>query len=153
MAVHWGRRTQVLAICAGALLALGLLVGQVWLMVALSWTHREEPESALIGINFSCDEAEYLLLEDPALGPAGYVPDDRPGRAEWCAETLGRLLDETGARSVRLSVQWDEVQPEPERYDFALVEGLLEAAGTRGVTASVSVGMKAQRHPEYHIPA
>ena len=140
-------------ICGASLLALLALVGQLWLTVELSWTHRESAAPALIGINFSCDQAEFLLLEDPALGPAGYVSDDRPGRAEWCAETLVRLLDETGARSVRLSVQWDEVQPEPTRYDFELMEALLSAAQSRGASVSLSVGMKAQRHPEYHIPA
>ena len=130
-----------------------LLAGQLWLTIEWSWTHREPAAKALIGINFSCDQAEFLLLEDPALGPAGYVPDDRAGRADWCAETLGQLLDETGSRAVRLSVQWDEVQPEASRYDFELIESLLGAAEGKGAGVSLSVGMKAQRHPEYHIPA
>ena len=83
---------QVAILCGGALGALCLLVGQLWLMSRLSWTHTEEPAASKIGINFSCDEAEYLLLEDPARGEAGYVSDDRPGRAEWCGETLGAIL-------------------------------------------------------------
>ena len=140
-------------ICGGALLALVALAAQFWLTIEMSWTHRESPATALIGVNFSCDEAEYLLLEDATIGPAGYVPDDRPGRAEWCAETLARLLDQTGAGSVRLSVQWDEVQPEAGQYDFELVEALLAMAQAKGASVSLSVGMKAQRHPEYHIPA
>jgi len=136
----------------GAVAALALLAGQLWMMVALSWTHRETAADSLIGFNFSCDQAEYLLLEDPALGEAGYVPDDRPGRAEWCAETLGRLFELTGSKFVRLSVQWDEVEPAQGAYDFALIEALLKVTAANGATANVSIGMKAQRHPEFYIP-
>lgn len=133
--------------------AFALLAGQWWLMQERSWTHHEPPARSVIGFNFSCDQAEYLLLEDPARGDAGYVSDDRPGRAEWCASILGELLDRTGLKFVRLSAQWDEVEPSPGRYDFALLLALLDAAAERGASVSLSVGMKAQRHPEYHIPA
>ena len=147
------RRNAVGLIVSASVAAFLLLAGQCWLIRERSWTHREPPAASAIGINFSCDQAEYLLLEDPALGPAGYVPDDRPGRAEWCAGVLGTLLDQTGVKLVRLSAQWDEVQPARDRYDLSLVEALLDAAYQRGATVSLSVGMKAQRHPEYHIPA
>lgn len=128
---------------------MALLLGQFWLMSRLSWTHREEPAASLVGINFSCDQAEYLLLEEPG-GP--FVSDARPGRADWCGDTLGRLLAETGMRSVRLSVQWDEVEPQPGRFDFSVTEALIRAAKAHGATVTLSIGMKAQRHPEYYIP-
>ncbi|MGE3074601.1 MAG: beta-galactosidase [Dehalococcoidia bacterium] len=146
------RRMQVAILCAGAFAALVLLVGQLWLMRRLSWTHTEDPAASLIGINFSCDQAEYLLLEDPALGEAGYVSDDRPGRAAWCAGVLGTLLERTGAKYVRLSAQWDEVEPAEGKFDFALLDALLATAREHGATANLSVGMKGQRHPEYYIP-
>lgn len=146
------QRWQVGVIVGLALAASALLAGQFWLMSALSWTHRNATAPALVGFNFSCDQAEYLLLEDPALGPAGYVPDDRPGRAEWCAGVLETLLAQTGARSVRLSLQWDEIEPAEGRFDFSLPDALVATAGRHGATVMLSVGMKAQRHPEYHIP-
>ena len=147
--VSRGQRRAIAAIVFGAFAAAGPLVGQFWLMSRLSWTHREDPVASQIGINFSCDQAEYLLLEQPG-GP--FVPDDRPDRAEWCAEALRRLLRETGARLVRLSVQWDEVEPAEGEFDFALTDALLDAAATEGATVTLSVGMKAQRHPEFYIP-
>lgn len=143
---------QVAILCAGAFGALGLLVGQLWLMSHLSWTHTEEPADSQIGINFSCDEAEFLLLEDPALGDAGYVSDDRPGRAEWCGQTLGALLDATGVTLVRLSAQWDEVEPREGDFDFTLLDQLVSVAGQKGAAVNLSVGMKGQRHPEFYIP-
>ncbi len=144
------RRARIAAICAGAIAAAGLLAGQVWLFAALSWTHREDPADSLMGINFSCDQAEFLLLEEPG-GP--FISDDRPGRADWCAETLGRLLDETGAGAVRISVQWDEVEPAEGQFDFSVTDALLAAAEEHDATVMLSLGMKAQRHPEFYIPA
>lgn len=146
------QRRQTLIVCCLAFAAFLLLAGQFWLMSRLSWTHREAPAPAVIGFNFSCDQAEFLLLEDPALGSAGYVPDDRPGRAEWCAAVLGELLEKTGATVVRISLQWDEIEPREGTFDFSVPNALVAAAGEHGATVMVTVGVKAQRHPEYHIP-
>lgn len=143
------RRTWIGAICALAAAAAGLLFGQFWLMSRLSWTHTEEPAGSLIGINFSCDQAEYLLLETPG-GP--FVSDDRPGRAGWCGEALAAILEATGVRAVRISVQWDEVEPRQGDYDFSLTEELLRVAGEHDAGVMLSVGIKAQRHPEFYVP-
>jgi len=129
-----------------------MLVLLAWLFIRLSWPHVEPLGNPEFGINFSCNHAEYLLLEDPALGPAGYVSDDRPGRAEWCAETLGALLRGLGARHVRISVEWSHVEPTPGRYDFRLIDALLAEAERSGAKVLLGVGVKAQRHPEFYIP-
>ena len=121
-------------------------------MVEIGWANGEPVGNPQFGINYSCNQAEYLILEDPALGDAGYVSDARPGRVEWCAETLLRLLDATGARHVRLSVEWSEVEPTEGEYDFRLVDALLAAAESRGAGVLLSVGVRAQRHPEFYIP-
>lgn len=121
-------------------------------MSVLSWTHREPQANSLIGFNFSCDQAEYLLLEDRSRGQDGYLSDDRPGRAEWCAATLDVLLRETGARTVRLSLYWDEVESRRAVFDFQVPDALVAVAARNGATVMLSVGMKAQRHPEYYIP-
>ncbi|MGH2627619.1 MAG: beta-galactosidase, partial [Anaerolineales bacterium] len=101
------------------------------------------------GINFDCDYAEYLLLEEPG-GP--YAPDDRPGRAAWCAETLGTLLAGLDARHVRISVQWSQVEPRDGEFDYSLLDALLATAEQHGAEVLLTVGMKGQRHPEYYIP-
>lgn len=147
------RRWQAAGIAGGALAALALLMGQLWLTLHLQWSNREPPANSAIGFNFSCDQAEYLLLEEPGAGPDGHADDGRPGRAAWCAAVLARLIDLTGARLVRLSVNWDEVEPREGEFDFSVIEAQLDAVRAAGATANVSVGMKAQRHPEFYIPA
>ncbi len=133
----------------GALLSIAMLAGMWWLMVALSWPHQEPAGSPAWGINFDCDYAEYLLLEELG-GP--YVPDDRPGRADWCAGTLGTLLSGLGAGHVRISVQWSEVEPIDGQFDFSLIDALLAEAERHNANILLTVGMKGQRHPEYYIP-
>ena len=147
------RVVQAFALAAGAaLFSLGLLAVLAWLFVRLSWPHVEPLGNPEFGINFSCNHAEYLLLEDPALGSAGYVSDDRPGRAEWCAETLGTLLGGLGAKHVRISVEWSQVEPRPGEFDFRLIDALLAEADRSGASVLLGVGVKAQRHPEFYIP-
>lgn len=87
----------------------------------------------LLGINFSHQHAAWLGL-DPSL-------------------TLRRLLGEAGARYLRLSVRWEEISPEPSRLDFTPLRPWLEIAGEYEARVLISVGLKAQRHPEFYPPA
>ena len=153
--VRWGRRRRVAvagAVAGGAFAAAGMLVGLCVAFVQLSWPHQEPAGNPELGINFECDQAEYLLLEDPRWGQPATSTTTALGRAEWCAATVGQLLDETRARRVRVSIEWSEVEPEEGVYDFRLLDALLDAAGQRGATVLLGVGIKGERHPEYYIP-
>lgn len=136
----------------GAFAGAGLVVLFAWLFVRLSWPHVEPLGNPRFGINFDCHHAEYLILEDPAKGAAGYVSDSRPGRAQWCAQTLGTLLDETGAKYVRINVEWSYVEPAPGEYRFDTIDALLAEANRHGAAVLLGAGVKAQRHPEFYIP-
>jgi hypothetical protein len=131
---------------AGALACAAVLAGLLFAFVWLSWPHAEAAGNPAFGINFSCDQAEYLLLD------AASSSVDRPGRAEWCAARLDELLAGLGARYVRISVEWSQVEPAPGQYDFSLVDTLLGAAQNRDARVLLTVGVKGQRHPEYYIP-
>ena len=137
---------------AGAAVGAGLLALFAILFVRLSWPHTEPLGNPVFGINYDCNQAEYLIVEDPKLGPAGYVSDARPGRIDWCASTLTTLLRESQAKYVRISVEWSEVEPAEGRYDFTLVDALLAAAARENAHVMLGVGVKAQRHPEFYLP-
>lgn len=145
------RRRLAALVILGGLLALLVVVFLALLFLSLSWPHRVSPGDPEFGINFSCNQAEYLLLEGPANGDAT-VDRERPGRAQWCAQTLELLLTGLGARHVRLSVEWDQVEPVEGLFDFELLDAELAAAERTGAKVVLSIGMKAQRHPEYYIP-
>ena len=93
---------------------------------------RVEPSPEL-GVNFSHRHAAWLGLDPDALYRA--------------------LLDDLGVRHVRLSVYWDEVAPAPGQLDFAPVRRWLSPLEERGARALVTLGLKAQRWPEFYPPA
>lgn len=125
------------------------VIAIVVLAIRLGWANTEPAGSPEFGINFSCNQAEFLLLEEPGRS----LPDDRPGREAWCADTLGILLDGLGVRRVRLSVEWSQVEPHEGVFDFGLLDALLSEAELRGARVLLTVGVKAQRHPEFYIPS
>lgn len=149
-----GRRVGLaFAVLGGAALGAGALVAAiVVLFVQLSWPHREPRGDPEFGFNFACRQAEYLLLEDPALGAAGYVDRTRPDRPEWCAEQLGTLIRGLGATRIRLSVEWSDVEPRPGEFDFRLLDAQIAEVERLGATAVLTVGVKSQRHPEFFVP-
>ena len=55
--------------------------------------------------------------------------------------------------TVRLGAYWDEIEPEPARFDFATLDWLLDQAAARDLRIMLTVGMKAPRWPEYYLPA
>ncbi len=132
-----------------SLVALAGVLAMLWLFVALSWPHQEPLGNPAFGINFSCRQAEYLLLEVPG-GP--YVDRSRPDRPAWCAQTLGAILRGTGAQYVRLSVEWSTVEPQPGVYDFRVIDAMLAEAQRDKAHVLLTVGVKAQRSPEFYIP-
>lgn len=150
-----GRRVGLAFAILGALAAAGVLgvAGMALLFVQLSWPHTGPLGNPEFGLNFACRQAEYLLLEDPTRGSAGYVDRARPGRAEWCAGQLAELIEGLGARHVRLSVEWAEVEPRPGEFDFRLLDAQLDTAERLGARVVLTVGVKSQRHPEFFIPA
>lgn len=135
----------MLAISIAAATACG---GSVYALWGLSWPNVEEAGNPEFGINYSCNNAEYLLLE---VGTQE-VPDSRPGRADWCAENFATILELSGAKHVRLSVEWAQVEPAPGEYDFRLLDALLAVAEEHDARILLTIGLKAQRHPEYYIP-
>lgn len=86
----------------------------------------------LLGVNFSHRQAEWLGLD----------PD----------ETFSLLLNDLRVRQFRMSLYWEEIQPEPTRYDFSTIQRYLDWAETRRARVLITVGLKAQRHPEFYPP-
>ncbi|MBI2761888.1 MAG: hypothetical protein HYX51_10750 [Chloroflexi bacterium] len=67
-------------------------------------------------------------------------------------ETLRRLLEEVRVRHLRLSVHWHEIAPEPTRLDFSPLAPWLDLAARHDARVLMTLGLKAQRHPEFYPP-
>ena len=89
-------------------------------------------DTGALGINFSHRHAAWLNQDPDAL--------------------FARLLDELGVRHVRLSVYWDEIAPSADQLDFGALRHWLDPLQQRGARALVTLGLKAQRWPEFYPP-
>ncbi|MGE0542082.1 MAG: hypothetical protein AB7R89_18065 [Dehalococcoidia bacterium] len=97
-----------------------------------AWYNLESKQRVLYGVNFSCKRAEFFN--------------------QSCAELFRSILADLGVKHVRLSVYWSDVEQQPGVYDFSAVDQLLDIASTHDARVTVSIGMKAQRYPEFWFP-
>ena len=84
------------------------------------------------GVNFSQEHAEKLGLD-------------------W-KETYLALLDDLGAKKIKIAVPWDLLEPEQGTFDFKDLDWQIQKAKERGVSVLLAIGMKTPRWPECHIP-
>lgn len=53
---------------------------------------------------------------------------------------------------IRLACYWDEIESKKKIYDFSKIEPLVKYCDKNKINIVMTVGMKAPRWPEYHIP-
>ncbi|MCK9393637.1 MAG: hypothetical protein WCX30_01450 [Candidatus Paceibacterota bacterium] len=85
------------------------------------------------GVNFSVKQTEFLGLDTH--------------------ETYLALLDDLKIKNVKISVHWDEIQPNSlYDYDVEEVDWEIREAEKRNVKVILAIGMKTPRWPECHLP-
>ena len=84
------------------------------------------------GVNFSEAGAEYLEL-DPQ-------------------ETYFAIIDDLGAKHIKLAVDWSAIETADEDYDFSSTDWYVKTAEAKGAKLILAIGMKTPRWPECHIP-
>jgi hypothetical protein len=68
------------------------------------------------------------------------------------AEVYLALMDELGAKHIKLATYWDLLEPQEGKYFWEDLDWQIEQAGKRGVNLLLVIGMKTPRWPECHIP-
>lgn len=91
-----------------------------------------KPEKITWGINFSQMWAKALGLD-------------------W-KETYLAILDDLGAKNIKLHTQWDWVEGKKGKYFFDDIDWQIKEAEKRNAKLIYVVGMKTGRWPECHIP-
>lgn len=67
-------------------------------------------------------------------------------------QTLDALLDDVGVRHLRLVSYWDQLEPQPGKYDFSLLDWQFAKAEAKGAKVTLGLGLRQPRWPECHIP-
>ncbi len=68
-------------------------------------------------------------------------------------KTYLEILDDLGAKNLRLAVYWDEVEKQPGVYDFTNIKWQLDEAKKRNLPVILVTGRKVIRYPECYEPA
>lgn len=113
------------------MLAAGVLIA-IQSALNLVGDYRKGPGQLQWGISFSSKQAHHLGLDS--------------------RQVLTALLDELGARRLRLMSYWDEIEPQRGQYDFQELDWQIKEASKRGAEVSLAIGLRQPRWPECHYP-
>jgi hypothetical protein len=91
-----------------------------------------QPEKINWGVNFSQKQAELLGLD-------------------W-QETYSALINDLGAKKIKLATYWDLLEPKKDEYYFEDLDQQIEKAEKADVKILLAIGMKTPRWPECHLP-
>ncbi len=89
-------------------------------------------EDIVWGVNFSQKQAQNLGLD-------------------W-KEVYLAILDDLGAKNIKLAAYWDLIEPEEGRYNFEDLDWQVQQAEEKGAKLILVFGMKVPRWPECHQP-
>jgi len=70
---------------------------------------------------------------------------------DW-QQTYLAILDDLKINNLRLSAYWDEIEVQPDVYDFSDLDWQINQAADRGVKIILAVGRRLPRWPECHDP-
>lgn len=91
-----------------------------------------EPEKITWGVNFSKQHAQNLGLD-------------------W-KKTYLALLDDLGAKNMKIAADWDLLEPQKDKYQFEDLDWQIKESEKRNANIILIIGMKTSRWPECHIP-
>lgn len=89
--------------------------------------------------------------EDVALGVTFSQRYARDLGVDWKKAYIA-VLDDLGARKLRIPIYWDIVERDKGIYDFSDTDWMLDEAAKRGAEVILVVGQREPRWPECHIP-
>lgn len=67
-------------------------------------------------------------------------------------ETYLNILNDLGAKNIRLVAYWDEIERTPDVYDFSNIKWQMDEAEKRGLNIILAIGRKVPRYPECFEP-
>lgn len=99
---------------------------------AFFYSRYEPSETQDWGLTFSHRHAEYLGFD-------------------WKVLYLD-MLNDLKPKKLRLMAYWEDIEPEPEKYDFQTAAQMIDEAQKRGIEVILVIGHKQPRWPECHHP-
>ena len=112
---------------------LGVLFALFIIFFVWTWYgFTKERQDVNFGVTFSTVMARQLGLEPRAVFDA--------------------IVDDLGARKIRLPVYWSDIEPEEGKFEFENYDYFIEKAEGAGVKLILAIGRKLPRWPECFVP-
>jgi hypothetical protein len=111
---------------------LGALAGIIILGGLVSYFRFEPAKEFEWGVTFSNRHAESLGFD-------------------WKVMYLD-MLNDLKPQKLRLMAYWEDIEPEPQKYDFSIAAQMISEAQKRGIDVILVLGHKQPRWPECHHP-
>jgi len=109
------------------------LSGLIVLLIAYFFVGFSNPAKNMTwGVNFSVKQTEFLKLDSK--------------------ETYSAILEDLGAKNIKISVYWDLIEKEKGVYDFDELDWQVKEAEKHNAKVVLAIGMKVPRWPECHLP-
>ncbi|MFZ3057701.1 MAG: hypothetical protein WA092_01510 [Minisyncoccales bacterium] len=109
------------------------LLGLVVLFVAYFFIgFANQPKNMTWGVNFSVKQTDFLRLDSK--------------------ETYVAILNDLGAKNIKISVYWDLIEKEKGVYDFSELDWQMAKAEKYNANIILAIGMRVPRWPECHLP-
>ncbi|MEX0917321.1 MAG: beta-galactosidase [Candidatus Paceibacterota bacterium] len=109
-----------------------LFVVLAFLAAFLLLAQEEKPGVITYGVSFNTLYARELGLDEK--------------------EVYRAILDDLGARHLRLAAHWDMVEPQDDAYNFSELDFQMNEAKERNADVILGVGRRLPRWPECHVP-
>lgn len=113
-------------------IALGAVIAVIFLLWAADRLFSKPNPNIQYGLTFSTYYAKHLGL-DPV-------------------DLYRKITGDLKVKKIRLPVYWDNVEPEPDRFDFSEVDQLLKIT-PQDVQITLAIGYKVPRWPESFAPS
>jgi hypothetical protein len=127
----WWHRSRWHKLLAILVLIFLLLIGSMY-GIAQWYIRSERSKPYVQGVTFIPSYASYL----------GVKPQ----------QTMDALVN-IGVRHFRLVSYWNQLEPEPGKYDFSSLDWQFAKAEKVGAKVSLAIGLRQPRWPECHAPA
>jgi len=111
---------------------LAIFISVLAVLFIISHFIRFNNPKIIYGVTFNDEFARYLQL-DPR-------------------QVYGKILYDWGFKYVRLSAQWNNIEPEMGQYNFTELDWQMDEAAKVGAKVTLALGQKTPRWPECHSP-
>lgn len=91
-------------------------------------------------------------LSKPVEFGVSYSPDYAAALGLDPQKTYLDILGQLNTKSVRLNAYWDQIEPQPNKFDFSDLDYYVQKAAENQVSVLLTVGYKLPRWPECRAP-